>query len=319
VERPDDALVEAREERLASLHDEPISPTADPLDGAGVVGRHLDIDATLDPGDAASVTLAVREDACQRTRITYDVVNERLIIDRSEAGNLFPGTSDGFPERGSTHLPVRSNGTIGLRVLVDATVIEVYANDGRKTLCHQVYPDGCADGVSLTASGGSATLDSFAAYSTNSASCSPGRRLSDGATYRVRNHNSGLSLGVAGASTAEGASVVQGEYDGSAHQRWTARRTDAGDWRFENVNSGKVIDVEDRSTKQGAYCVQRAQHGTPSQRWSLTDVGDGLLHAKNRNSLWALDVDDASTAPGAATMQWEYWAGNNQKWEFERV
>jgi sucrose-6-phosphate hydrolase SacC (GH32 family) len=319
VQKPDAALQDTHDTKVANLKRKTISPTDDPLDGAGVSGKHLDIDVTFNPGDADTVTLVVREDARQETRITYDVANAELIFDRSESGNLFPGTSSDFPERGSHPLGTRSDGTVRLRVLLDASIVEVYSNNGKRTMCYQIYPDNCATNVSLSASGGSASLVRFTAHRTNSDSCTLGRRLTDGATYRIENRNSGLSLEVENASTLNGAAVIQSDYSARAHQQWTACQTSAGDWCFENVNSGNVIEIEDASTSQGASLQQGGWNEYDHQQWSLTNVDSGSLHLKNRNSDWALDIENASTSTGSNAMQWEYWAGNNQKWNFKPI
>jgi sucrose-6-phosphate hydrolase SacC (GH32 family) len=319
VQKPDSAISNAHSTQLTSLSSGTISSSNDPLDGEGVSGQHLDIDMNFDPGGAETVTLKVREDGRQETHVTYDVANEELIFDRSQSGNMFPGTSSDFPKQGSTPLSPQSDGTVQFRVLVDSSVVNVYANNGEKAMCHQIYPDDCAKDVSLTASGGEATLNNFTAHSTSSESCSLGSRLSDGTTYKIVNVNSGLSLEVANASTSDGARVQQNDYNGEAHQQWTAYQTSAGDWYFENDNSGKIMQVENAGTAQGAYVVQHGYNEEAHQEWSITDIdqSNGYHHLKNLNSDWALDIEDASTSTGADAMQWEYWAGDNQKWEFK--
>lgn len=319
VQKPDESLSEMNRTRLASIHNETISPTHDPLKDEDVEGQHLGLSLDFDPGTADTVKLRVRENAHQTTSIVYDANAEELIVDRSASGNMFPGTSGGFPETGSVSLSPQGDGTVQLHVLVDSSVIEVYTGGGSEVLSHQLYPDDCARSASLAATGGSATLKHLTAYRTGSESCELGQRLSEDTTYRIRNRHSGLSLVVENASTDDGATVIQDSYSGEAHQQWTAHQTHDGNWYFENENSGKVLDIEEGSTAQGAHCIQRSWRNDPRQKWSLTSLEGDYLHAKNQNSDWALDVSGASTTAGAAAMQWEYWAGSNQKWDFDLV
>jgi sucrose-6-phosphate hydrolase SacC (GH32 family) len=144
---------------LETLSNEPIGPDRDPLEPAAVAGRTLELDATIDPGSARRVTLAVRVGADQRTEIQYDVDDETLRVDRTDAGVFF--------EAGHTvaegPLPTLPDGTITLQLLLDRSSVEVFANDGRYANTNLVFPDPTSTGVSLSATGGEATLSSFRA------------------------------------------------------------------------------------------------------------------------------------------------------------
>lgn len=308
-QRPDGALESTRENRLASLSDEPISSTADPLSGTNVQGQRLEILATIDPGDADSVTLGVREGDSETTRITYDAVNTELVFDRNDSGVFFGNTNK---DVASGPMDPLSDGTIQLRVLVDRSLVEIFGNDGRFNMSNQIFPHEDSIGTSLTASGGTATLESLTAYGFE-----PG--LVDGATYRIENYNSAKTLEVRDAGTGDGNRVQQWDWLGYDHQKWAAHEVASGVWRFENVNSGRVLDVEDASTEQGAYTMQWEWWGGDNQKWAVEEMSNGLYRLQNVNSGWYLDVEDASTADGANGMQWEWWGSDNQYWRFERL
>jgi len=109
----------------------PLTAGANPL--ADIEGELFDIAADLAPGRAESVTLEVRG-----TPIVYDVADGRLSC---------LGHSVEFKPTG---------GQLDLRVLVDRTSIEVFADEGRYVMSFTFRPDESNRGVSLSAEGGTA-------------------------------------------------------------------------------------------------------------------------------------------------------------------
>ncbi|WP_222863701.1 malectin domain-containing carbohydrate-binding protein [Natronococcus pandeyae] len=161
-QRPVEAVEAIREERLASLESETVSENEDPLADEPVAGRTLEIDATIDPGNADAVGLRVRESDGQATVIEYDVDESELVFDRSESGEFFGGGDEYDVARAT--LEPRSDGTVRLHLLVDRCSVEVFANDGRLTMSHLVYPDWESTGVSSYAEGGTAEFVEFEAH-----------------------------------------------------------------------------------------------------------------------------------------------------------
>ena len=53
------------------------------------------------------------------------------------------------------------HGKVRLRILVDWSSVEVFADGGRRVITDQVFPSADSDGVELFADGGSATLNSL--------------------------------------------------------------------------------------------------------------------------------------------------------------
>ena len=75
-----------------------------------------------------------------------------------------PGRSDSvlqFPGRHSATAIGDQAQPIRLHVLVDATSVEVFADDGQVALTDQIFPDPASRGVSLFATGGAARLRSL--------------------------------------------------------------------------------------------------------------------------------------------------------------
>jgi len=135
-----------------------------------------------------------------------------------------------------------------------------------------------------------------------------------GATYKVVSRGSGKVLGVAAASAADGAAVVQQSDSGAASQRWQAVDAGAGYVKLVNRASGKVLDVTARSLLDGAAVIQWADKGAANQHWQLVDAGGGFSKLVNRNSGKVLDVTGASSEDGVALVQWTDRNGTNQQW-----
>jgi levanase len=98
--------------------------------------------------------------------VGYDNVAGEVYIDRTNSGNV--GFATSFPGVQRAALPAGS-GAVKLRVLVDWSSVEVFANDGEVVLSDQIFPDSSSQGVSAFAQGGTASLVSFTANQMGSA------------------------------------------------------------------------------------------------------------------------------------------------------
>ena len=120
-------------------------------------GEAYDLELTLTPGTATSVALHVLQSDSERTTLSYDVARQVLTLDRRQSGNvgfnpLFAATLE------TARVPLR-NGRLQLRLLVDKSVVEVFAQGGETTLTDLVFPRQHAGRISLTAEGGPAQVD----------------------------------------------------------------------------------------------------------------------------------------------------------------
>jgi beta-fructofuranosidase len=144
----------------------------------GVRGDSLDLEVEIDPGQAREVALVVRRsaDGAQRTRIVLDRSAGTLAIDREKSG-----AGDGGVHAAPVALP--EGRTLLLRVLVDRSSVEVFAQDGSVVLTDRVYPAPASVGVAIEASGGAARLVRLNAWRLAPA-YSPGGAGSDSCTTR---------------------------------------------------------------------------------------------------------------------------------------
>jgi fructan beta-fructosidase len=123
-----------------------------------VRGKALEIKATLWLDDAERAGLKVRTGGDEETVIGYDAEARELYVDRTHAGRS--DFSRDFPGVQRAPLAAR-HGKIRLRILVDWSSVEVFADRGQTVITDQIFPAATSDGIELFADGGSATVDSL--------------------------------------------------------------------------------------------------------------------------------------------------------------
>ncbi len=128
--------------------------------------------------------------------------------------------------------------------------------------------------------------------------------------YEIQSVVNGLALEIPGASTDNGASVVQSPFSGAANALWTFVPTSGGYYQIKNVNSGQIMNVAAVSVTNGAPVVQwPAGRIVPgNDQWMPVVNPDGSYTFYNLNSLQALDVPGASSTSG---LQLDQWFDNN--------
>lgn len=94
--------------------------------------------AEMEMDRSGKVAFDLCADDKQKTTITYDAHTETLTLDRSKSGQT--DFSPSFPAAYSAPLPLTGN-RLKLRILVDRSSVEVFANDGRTTITSQIFPD----------------------------------------------------------------------------------------------------------------------------------------------------------------------------------
>jgi levanase len=126
-------------------------------------GTLLDIEAVFHPRTAAKFGLKVLSGTNgDQTVVGYEVSTGRVYIDRTNSGTAAL-TVTGFSGVHSAPLRLR-DGTLNLRILIDKSIVEVFAEDGERVLTDLVYPATSSDGIKVFAEGGSASLDALTVY-----------------------------------------------------------------------------------------------------------------------------------------------------------
>lgn len=115
-----------------------------------------DMDLTLDPGSARSSGVKVHVGPGEETVIGYDRGTGEIYVDRTRSG--LTDFSPSFPSVSRAPVTVGADGLVRLRVVVDRSSVEVFAQDGEAVITSAVYPSPGATGVSLFSEGGSASV-----------------------------------------------------------------------------------------------------------------------------------------------------------------
>ncbi len=114
----------------------------------------MELEITLDPGevDQAGVVVGVSEDGREQTTIFYDASSTELVLDANQSG-----IDSEWENLERAPFELKTGESLVLRVFVDKSVIEVFAND-RQAIGRQVFPKLGGRGVKLFAKGGEAQV-----------------------------------------------------------------------------------------------------------------------------------------------------------------
>ncbi|EJN58472.1 sucrose-6-phosphate hydrolase [Halogranum salarium B-1] len=149
-QRPAEELQQLRGDHV---HHENLTLTpTDPsvLDVRGVA-LEFDLELTLNGADEFGLVVRESPDGVERTPIRY--TGDELVVDRAHASRSTQVATD------AQRMPVDGSGSLRLRVFLDGSTLELFADDHR-CLTTRVYPTReDSDGVSLYAKGGSVTVD----------------------------------------------------------------------------------------------------------------------------------------------------------------
>ena len=132
----------------------------------------------------------------------------------------------------------------------------------------------------------------------------------------VSARHSGRVLDVAGASSDNGAPIIQWGYHGGGNQLFQLEPLDDGSYRLVAQHSGRVVDVEGGFTENGTRIIQWDWHGGANQRFQIHALGRGYYRVTAQHSGRVLDVAGISSDNGAQIVQWDWWGGGNQQWIF---
>jgi hypothetical protein len=138
--------------------------------------------------------------------------------------------------------------------------------------------------------------------------------ITDGATYKLLNYNSGLALDVEALSQADGAKVEQWTYNSGTNQQWTFAAQSGGLYKISAAHSGKVLQVSGASTAAGTNLEQSTWTGADHQLWKAASNGDGTYTLTNKNSNLVVAIEGASSSNGAMAEQQTADNTNGQKW-----
>lgn len=138
----------------------------------------------------------------------------------------------------------------------------------------------------------------------------------DNGRYKIVASSSGLNMDVSGASTADGAVILQYSARNALNQQFDVVALNDGSYSIRPAHSAKSLDVYNRNPNDGAELRQWTYSGNSNQRWRIDPVGNGLNSITSVFSGRAVEVWQSSTAAGAPLRLNTYVGGANQKWSF---
>lgn len=143
---------------LRSLRGKPMVRTNLTVNGRqplNFTGESYELEAEVEVGSAAKFGLRLLVSEGESSVLTYDAATQTLSFDRTRSGNV--AFSDRFPSVESA--PVQpQNGLLRLHLLVDRSVVEIFANDGQRVMTEAVFPTRHEGRIELFSEGGTATF-----------------------------------------------------------------------------------------------------------------------------------------------------------------
>jgi len=127
-----------------------------------VGGKSIELSVEMAPGKGArqfGMKVCCSPDGQEQTLVYYDAADRKLKVDTRQSGREGPKKIEAAP------LELPAGQTLRLRVFVDKSVVEVFANDGRQAIARRIYPSRAdSGGVVLFSDGGAAEVISLQAW-----------------------------------------------------------------------------------------------------------------------------------------------------------
>jgi fructan beta-fructosidase len=115
--------------------------------------RQFELDLVIEPGKNSVCGVRVAADGDHYLEIGYDQERGMLFLDRKSAGHP-PIEAAAFDQKNRFETPLKTkNGRVSLRVFVDHSIVEVFANQGEKVMTAQCFAPESSDQIQLFSSG----------------------------------------------------------------------------------------------------------------------------------------------------------------------
>ena len=128
-------------------------------------GDLFELATVIDVGDASEVGFKVRVGNGEETIVAYQAALGRLYVDRTRSGEsdfheAFPGKHSG---------PVGlTEGKLELRIFVDTSSVEVFANGGETVITDRIFPKPSSNDIEAFSVGGTATIETLKVWQLDS-------------------------------------------------------------------------------------------------------------------------------------------------------
>ncbi|WP_332694439.1 glycoside hydrolase family 32 protein [Halalkalibacter lacteus] len=107
------------------------------------------------------IHLRCSEDGTEKTEILLDLEKKEIVMDREHSG---------CGEKGISKAPLTEtdDGTVNLRIFMDATSVEVFVNDGEKVITNRIFPDADSTQFKLFTNGGKVSINRIESWKLDS-------------------------------------------------------------------------------------------------------------------------------------------------------
>ncbi len=155
--------IERLRTRAREFRNIPVEGESTYLRDSGITGNSLEIDVEFADIAAEECGIVVCAGERNRTVIGYNRASGTLFMDRTKSGDS--SFSDDYREMGRSEAPLElDNGALRLRVFVDKSIVEVYANGGRRVMTNTIFPGADDVNATLYSRGGTARVRKGAVY-----------------------------------------------------------------------------------------------------------------------------------------------------------
>jgi fructan beta-fructosidase len=127
-------------------------------------GEVYELEAEITAGQGEDIGFRLRKSKDAETLVGFGGRRGEVYVDRIRSGEV--AFSKDFPGRHSA--TIEGNRSIKLRVFVDRSSVEVFANDGERVLSDRIYPPPGSDGIELYSQGAGGRIVSLTIWELNS-------------------------------------------------------------------------------------------------------------------------------------------------------
>ena len=124
-------------------------------------GESYELEADITLGSAKKVGFRLLKSGTEESILTYDVATQLLSLDRTHSGNVT--FSDRFPSIESVTVAPQ-NGRLKLHLLVDKSIVEIFANGGQQVMTDLVFPTKHNGSIELYSEGGKAIFNTLTVW-----------------------------------------------------------------------------------------------------------------------------------------------------------
>ncbi|WP_345211908.1 glycoside hydrolase family 32 protein [Mucilaginibacter gynuensis] len=154
IQQPVEAIAKLRTEHF-SLENKKVSGNHR-IPGAAKLENTYELIAEIDLGTATEVGFTIAGKGVENTVLSYKVATGELTVDRTHSGNV--DFSPAFPGKYTAKVDAE-NRKLKIRMLVDRSLIEVFANRGEAAITSQIFPSAGSNELIFYARQGKATLN----------------------------------------------------------------------------------------------------------------------------------------------------------------